>query len=286
MAIDLEQVRKGFVYQSSAPLGGVLEDLQTIAQADQRFARGRKARFWRGMMCLGGLVLGIVLAANEILTTLAVFLIVAGLIAAIVFFVKAATYGGKLKRYHWRYETLRDLCGTLQRDTLPNAPVNVSLALQDTSRAVSEAPWPVRKKGKQSFSEEDWLSIAGQFLDGAQYSLALREMVRKRTYVNPRGKYKTKFRSLYFLELRVVCPKDLYGDLRPLENGLRKTARLPQSCVLRSVKAGGKAVAMKVRIGQMEDVRGAAVMMFLALYRGLNLARRLHGPHPSGKGAA
>jgi hypothetical protein len=286
MAIDLEQVRKGFVFQSSAPIGAVLEDLQTIAQADQQFARVRKARFWRGMMCVGGLVLGIVLAASEILTTLAVFLIVLAPIAAIVFFVKAATYGGKLKKYHWRYETLRDLCGTLLRDTHPNAPVNVSLALQDTSRLVSEAPWPVRKKGKQSFSDDSWLFAGGQFLDGAQYSLALRELIRKRTYVNPRGKYKTKYRSWYFLTVRVVCPKDLYGDLRPLENGLRKTARLPQSCVLRGVKAAGKAVAMKVRVDRMEDVRGTAVMMFLALYRGLNLARRLHGSHTSGKGAA
>jgi hypothetical protein len=286
MPINLEQVRKGFIYQNKAPIGAILQDVQTLATADEHYARGRRKRFWLGMMGVGAFILGLVLAIAEVLTPLAVLLIFCGIPAAIVFFIMAATYGGKLKKYRHRYELLRDMCATLARDTSPNAPVFVNLALQDTSRFLREEEYPQRRKGKQSFHEDNGLCLTGELLDGNQYSLALRELTRKRSFITPRGKHKTKFRTSYFLSLRMICPKDLYGDLRAIENGLRRNVRLPQSCVLKSLKAGRKMLFMQVRLANVAEARGAAVMMFLALYRGLNLARRLHGPSSKGKGAA
>lgn len=285
MPIDLEQARKGFVYQSKAPIGVILQDIQTLATADETYSRVRRKRFWLGMMCVGGFFLGMILAFAGILVPLAILLIFGGPVAAIVLFIKAATYGSKLKKYRPRYELLRDMCATLLRDTDPNALVHVNLALKDASRFLYEQPYPQRKNGKQSFSEDNGMCLTGQLLDGTQYSLALREMIRKRSFTTPRGKRKTKWRSWYFLSLRTICPKDLYGDLRAIENGIRKNVRLPQSCLLKNLKAGGRTLFLRVRLERMEDARGAATMMFLALYRGLNLARRLHAAHAKGKGA-
>lgn len=287
MPIDLQQVRKGFVYQIRAPIGAILQDMQTLAGADQHYSRVRRRFCLLGFLCVAGFILGMILAFSDGPVELAIPLIFGGVPAALVLFILAGTYGGRLRNHRERYELLRDMCATLQRDTDPNAPVHVHLAMKDTSRFLyQQDPIPQRGSGKQSFSEDNGMCLTGRLLDGTEYSLALREMIRKRTCRTARGKIKTKTRSWFFLSLRMICPKDVYGDLHALENGLRKNVRLPQLCLLKSLKTGRKTVFMRVRVDREEDIRGAAVMMFLALYRGLNLARRLHGRRSKGKGAA
>jgi hypothetical protein len=200
-----------------------------------------------------------------------------GVACAVILWVAAYRYGRNLTTYRWRFELLGRLAESLQQDGDPKAPVKVSLGLKDRARLLKEEIWPARPRGKQRFSEDDWLSIQGRFLDGAEFSETVYELIRRRTYVNPRGKSKTKYRSRHFIGLRLACPQELYGDLRPLEEGLKKNLRLPASATVRGVKVGEKAVFLKVRVAEAAELIQANVMMLLGLYRALNLARQMQG---------
>jgi hypothetical protein len=213
----------------------------------------------------------------EALVLVGVLLLIAGIVFAVLLWVSAYRYGRNLKTYRWRFELLGRVGASLQADSDPKAPVTVSMGLKDRGRFIKEEVYPERKRGKQRFSEDDWLSIAGQFLDGTQYSETVMELVRRRTFVNPRGKSKVKYRSWHFIGVRLTCPKDQYGELRPLAEGLKKTLRLPASATVRGLKVGGKTVFLRVRVDQAAELPQANAMMYLGLYRALNLARQVQG---------
>ena len=58
----------------------------------------------------------------------------------------------------------------------------------------------------------EWIALEGRLLDGTAFSESITELVRKRSFTNPRGKHKTKTRSRYLLNLRFDYPADLYGN--------------------------------------------------------------------------
>jgi hypothetical protein len=278
MAIDAEKLRTVGVYEAQASLESVLADVAEIDKAEQQFAQARKAKVRLGFLSLGIGVLGILLAVFAAAFVLVgVLMTLAGFACAVILWVSAYRYGRNLKTYRWRFELLGHLGASLQQDSDPKAPVKVSLGLKNRERFLKEEVWPVRPRGKQRFSADDWLSIQGRFLDGAEFSETVQELIRTRTYTNPRGKSKTKHRSRHFIGLRLACPKDQYGDLRPLEEGLKKNLRLPASATLRAVKVGEKAVFLKVRVAEAAELSQANAMLFLGLYRALNLARQLQG---------
>lgn len=278
MAIDAEKLRTVGVYEAQAPLESVLADVAEIDKLAQQCARARKRKVLHGFLSLGAGVLGIVIAASvESLVLVGVLLLLAGIALAIVLWVAAYRYGRNLKTYRWRFELLGRVGASLQQDSDPKVPVSVSMGLKDRGRFIKEELYPERKRGKQRFSEDDWLTIQGQFLDGTQYSETVMELVRRRTYVNPRGKSKVKYRSWHFIGVRLTCPKDQYGELRPLGEGLKKNLRLPASATVRGMKVGGKTIFLRVRVDQAAELPQANMMMYLGLYRALNLARQAQG---------
>jgi hypothetical protein len=278
MAIDAQKLRIDGVYEAQAPLESVLADVAEIDKAEQQFARVRKRKLLHGFLSLGAGVLAMLVAVFAgALVLVGVLLLIAGIVFAVLLWVSAYRYGRNLKTYRWRFELLGRLGASLQQDSDPKAPVTVSMGLKDRGRFIKEELWPERKRGKQRFSEDDWLSIEGRFLDGTQFTETVLELIRKRTYVNPRGKSKVKYRSWHFVSLRLAYPKDQYGELRPLEEGLKKALRLPASATVRGLKVGGKTVFLKVRVDQAADLPQANTMMYLGLYRALNLARQLQG---------
>ncbi len=278
MAIDAEKLRTVGLYEAQAPLESVVADLADIEKAEQQFAQVRKAKVRHGFLSLGIGVLGILVAVfAEAFVLVGVLMTLAGFACAVILWVSGYRYGRNLTTYRWRFEVLGRLAASLQQDSDPKAPVKVSLGLKDRARFLKEEIWPVRPRGKQRYSEDDWLSIQGRFLDGAEFSETVQELIRTRTYTNPRGKSKTKCRSRHFIGLRLACPKDSYGDLRPLEEGLKKNLRLPASATVRGVKVGEKAVFLKVRVAEAAELSQANAMLFLGLYRALNLARQMQG---------
>jgi hypothetical protein len=278
MAIDAEKLRTGGVYETQAPLESVLGDVAEIDKLAQQFARERKRKLLHGFLSLAAGVVGLVVTvAVGVPGFIGALLLLAGIALAVILWVAAYRYGRNLKTYRWRFELLGKLASSLQQDSDPKVPVSVSLGLKDRGRFLKEEVWPERKRGKQRFSEDDWLSIEGRFLDGTQFTETMQELIRRRTYVNPRGKSKVKSRSRHFVSLRLTCPKDQYGELRPLEEGLKKNLRLPASATVRGLKVGGKSVFLRVRVDEAAEIPQANAMMYLGLYRALNLARQLQG---------
>jgi hypothetical protein len=256
----------------------VLADVGEIDKTEQQFARVRKRKLLHGFLSLAAGVVGLVVTvAVGVPGFIGALLLLAGIALAVILWVAAYRYGRNLKTYRWRFELLGKLASSLQQDSDPKVPVSVSLGLKDRGRFLKEEVWPERKRGKQRFSEDDWLSIEGRFLDGTQFTETMQELIRRRTYVNPRGKSKVKSRSRHFVSLRLTCPKDQYGELRPLEEGLKKNLRLPASATVRGLKVGGKSVFLRVRVDEAAEIPQANAMMYLGLYRALNLARQLQG---------
>jgi len=278
MAIDAEKLRTSGVYETQAPLESVLADVGEIGKTEQQFGRERKKKLLHGFLSLAAGVVGLVVTvAVGVPGFIGALLLLAGIALAVILWVAAYRYGRNLKTYRWRFELLGKLASSLQQDSDPKVPVSVSLGLKDRGRFLKEEVWPERKRGKQRFSEDDWLSIEGRFLDGTQFTETMQELIRRRTYVNPRGKSKVKSRSRHFVSLRLTCPKDQYGELRPLEEGLKKNLRLPASATVRGLKVGGKSVFLRVRVDEAAEIPQANAMMYLGLYRALNLARQLQG---------
>ena len=194
--------------------------------------------------------------------------------ACIVFFIYSFVYSSKIVKHRNRYDLLKKLLAIIQNDAQLRAAFSVSLSLKGTPKLLSEAPWPVRAKGKQQFFEESWLSVEGPLMDGTTVREELTELSRKRTYRNPRGKYKTKIRSRYLVTVRFAYPKDLYGDARPAQLALNQPVRVPPSATLRDLRVSEKAIAIKAMVNAENDVAMTAGMLSLGAYRILNFARR------------
>ena len=139
-------------------------------------------------------------------------------------------YSNKIVKHRNRYELLKQLLRIIQNDAQARAPFSIRLLLKDAPELLSEADWPMRKKGNQKFFKESWLAIEGPLLDGTTLTEDITELSRKRTYKNPRGKYKTKTRSRYLIIVHFAYSKDRYGDARPgAAPALNEKVRVPPS---------------------------------------------------------
>ena len=183
--------------------------------------------------------------------------------------------GGRLIKSRDRVVMLKGLSGTLQPDADPQSPFSVRLALKRRPKLVRTEAWLARTKGKQDFLEEEFLSLEGKLLDGTLLTETVKELTRKRTYVNRNRKSKTKIRKRYLAILRCAYPDKVYGDARPAYAALQEEIRVPGSATVRDERVTEKAVVVKAVIMLNEDVVQTVAMLSLGVYRILNLARRV-----------
>jgi hypothetical protein len=169
------------------------------------------------------------------------------------------------------------LSQSLIRDVHKSAPFSAKLVLKATPTLIKEEPWAARKSGKQQFFEEEFASLEVELLDGTVLTETVEELTRKRTYRNPRGKYKSKSRSRYFVTLRLGYPSGLYGDARTANDTLHEEVRVPSSATVRELRVTEKAIVVKAMVVLRQDVVQSSEMLSLGAYRILNLARRLAG---------
>jgi hypothetical protein len=118
-------------------------------------------------------------------------------------------------------------------------------------------------------------------LDGTVLTETVKELTRKRTYVNQNRKSKTKIRQRYLATLRFVYPDDMYGDARPACAALQEAIRVPASATLRDRRVTEKAIVVKAVAVLTEDVVRTSAMLSLGVYRILNLARRVAAGRPA-----
>jgi hypothetical protein len=274
MPIVAGQLQKQHVYQREAPLPAIQAEFAEIEallnRVDARRKRMRRIGLIAILAGIACLIAGVV-AGNAALAAVGVLLFIAGIVVLIASFI----VGGKLVNNRRKLPVVKELLSTVAEDAGARAPFSVRLTFWSKPKLVSEQSWTTRKHGKELFLELPWIFVQGPLLDGCTVTHEITEMMRKRTYTNPRGKRKVKTRSRYLVRLRFAYPSDRYGDARQAQQALHENVRLPQSAVIRDVRVTEKAISMKAVAGFHDEIGRTARVLSLGAYRLLNLNRRI-----------
>ena len=197
------------------------------------------------------------------------------IVSGIGYLIYGLVSGSKLLAHPLRLGVAKERIAMLQQDAGEKAPFTVRLALSSKPVQLSEEAWQARKHGKQTFLEETWLSLEGRLLDGTVVNDEIKDMTRRRTFTNPRGKHKVKTRMNYLVNVRFSYPTELYGDARPAANALHGEVKVGPGAILRGVRVSEKAIVMKALVTSEKEITQTAGMLSIGGYRILNLARRL-----------
>jgi hypothetical protein len=272
VAVNIQQLEKEGIYEAKSSLATLLSDLDQIS----RLCQDAKARKWRQAKT-GGFILLAGVIGTLMSTVLPPLLIVSlpAIIVGLVWALYSLFSKGKLLQHPKRLEITRERLAMIQPDAQPEKPFALRLALASNPIQLSQEAWHGRKNGKQQFLEESWLSLEGPLLDGTVLTDEIKELSRKRTYSNARGKRKTKSRVTYLVNVRFCYSKERYGDARPAEQALKDAVKMGPGATLRSVRCSEKAIALKALVNSDHQITPAVGMLSLGGYRILNLARRM-----------
>jgi len=266
MAIDANRLRTEGVYESQAPLGSVTMDLEEIQQLAAAWRASRKRCLIAGIITV--LVGAVLLAA---FWPAGVLLIPIG----IGCFFWRSRYNKGVADGAKQCTAARAVTDMLNHDTAAQRPVSIRLALGAAKEVVSEVTLANRRSGKQRLYKVSWFRVEARLLDGTTFSETIDDLVRERSFRNPRGKYKTKTRVRSIVSLCFAYPPDVYGNVSPLAERLQKEIHIPPSVVLKQFAAGERQVKVKALVTKAEELAQATPMLALGVYRMLNLSRRL-----------
>lgn len=269
MASDARQIQTSGAYEATVPLGNLLEDAGRIESMLDGIATRRKMlRVLAGVAFLGGVVL---LAVSNGLPAAGAGLT---MVFGVALFIYSFIYGGGLLKSRDRIAVMKELSEKLRHDADAQSPFTVRLVLKSQPKLLSTGSWKGRPKGQQRVTEEDFLTLQGKLLDGTVVTETVKELTRKRTYVNSNRKSKTKIRNRYVATLRFSYPTKVYGDARPAAEALHENIKIPGCAALRGTRVTEKAIVVKAMVNKKVDVGQTAAMLSLGAYRILNLARR------------
>lgn len=273
MALNRQQLEKEGVYQDKSPLSSLLGALEQIAGfAQEASALKRRRAKTGGYIILAGIIGAIVGAvAFGPLLSLSILAIIAG----VAWLIYSLFSGGKILAHPLRLNIAKERMAMIQQDAGAQTPFSCRLALASNPAKVSEEAWTTRKRGKEMLFEESWFTLEGRLLDGTTITDEIKDLTRKRTFTNPRGKHKTKTRLTYLVSVRFSYPQELYGDARPAEQALHGEVKVAGSAILRGVRVTEKAIALKALVSSEREITQTAGMLSVGGYRILNLARRM-----------
>jgi hypothetical protein len=273
MAIDAERLRRECIYSAKATAAQLASDFADIDRAVHGWRAGRSRLIKRGVLVAAGTLISFLAGSVTDTPALAAlgFFLLAG---AIALFVYGVRYGGGILKQSGRLEAAKALATMLGHDSHTSALISMQLVLKTRRQLLSEAPWPDRKKGKQKFFSDAWLEAEAELLDGSTICEHISDLIRERSYVNPRGKSKTKTRVRHLVAMRLIYPDKTYGDVRTSGMKLRNDFRVPQSARVRSVQISDHDVKVKALVDRSEDLPQTISMVALGVYRILNFARK------------
>jgi hypothetical protein len=275
MPVDQQRLEAQGVYDARAPLESLISDLDEIASLTDRMASERLRQIKGGGIVMVVGVLGFILGAVSSSGALTFGSVIAFL-GGLIWLVYAAIGRGKFRAYPKRIEIARQRLAMIQQDAHPETRFSFRLALAPKPVMLSEEAWSLRKNGKQQSFEDAWLSLAGQLLDGTDVEDEIKELIRKRSYSNPRGKQRTKSRTTHLVNVRFTYPAETYGDARIARQALlNEEVKTPPSAMLKDLRVTDKAVALKAVVTSATDIAQTATMLSMGAYRVLNLARRM-----------
>jgi len=261
MAIDLQKLRKEYVFAGKGTPAELLADLPKI----QDLLKSIKTRqILMRSVAVGVGVLGL---AGVVYSTVFIYLGIGG---AIGIFVWASKLNAVLKNAQ-HYGVAEDILQKLSYDTSPRGRFQITVRLKDERKLMAKQP---HRGGEQCHYLNPWLDVQGIFLDGTMLTENITDLLRERKRKNANGKTKTKSRSRHIITLRLSYPAGRYGNATPVALKLRSTFRLPTGAVVKAFKPSPKSLAVKALAHEGTDLRGVQDALLLGSYRILNLARQ------------
>jgi hypothetical protein len=274
MGLNQQQLEKQGIYEAKCPLSSLLSDLDQVARIAEGLKARRRTRAHTAVFTILGGLLGAVLGAALSLGPLVGISIMA-ILAGIVWWIYSFFSFGKVLDHRARLDIARERLAMIQQDAGAQSPFELRLALASNPKRVSEEALPGRKNGRQRIFEDAWLSLEGRLLDGTVITDEIKDLKRERTYSNPRGKRKTKFRVTYLVSVRFSYSNDIYGDARPAGQAMQSQVKVAPSAMLRCVRVSEKAILLRALVMSDRDIARTVGMLSLGGYRILNLARRM-----------
>ena len=280
MPVDVDRLRTEGLYESQAPVGGLTADLDQIQSLAAGWHQSRKR------LALGATVawvVGIVCFAVGFLWY--VGMVMFGLGSLFLYWMKACPKA--VANHAERCAFGESMAAMLCADADPKAPAAIRLAFHPKEETLSEGALPDRKNGKERLYKVSWFSVEASLCDGTTFSETVEDLVRERSFTNPRGKSKTKKRTQSLIAMRFDYPPEIYGDLTPLREKMEKEIQLPAGAVVRGLEVTPRAVKVKAMLSATEGPGSARVMgptgylaqastmLALGVYRMLNLSREV-----------
>lgn len=266
MAVDVNRLRKECVYEASAPLEALAEDLARIETLAAEWRATRRRLILAGVIAIAAGAVGMALYPPVGL----VFIVV-----GIVLFVRTKSRPRAVANNVGRCEFVKSVAAMLVHDTGPKTPAAIRLAFDPKRDLLSECALPHRKNGKQKLYKASWFSLETSLHDGTTFTETIDDLIRQRSFTNPRGKSKSKTRTHSLLGMRFAYPQKVYGDASPLGARMRKEIRLPSTASVRGMEVTGRIVKVKALVTQTGDLAHTSSMLALGVYRMLNLSREI-----------
>jgi hypothetical protein len=279
MPCDPDQLRKTCVYESRAPIATAAQGLMEIEGIAAGWKKSRSRLLMGGIALLLTSFVGLALYPPS-----GVVLFATG----IGLFFLRKRYPKGVANGMYRCEFSKALADKLALDTDPKAAATMRLEFAPKQELLSETALPHRKNGKQKFYKAPWFTVENRFLDGTSFTETVDDLIRQRSFTNPRGKSKTKTRTRHMISMRFSYPSEVYGDLSPLAARMQKEIQVPRSALVRGLEVSSRAVKLKALVTESADLAQTSTMLALGVYRMLNLSRRLRsqGQKRFGKGGS
>lgn len=284
MAFSLSEFRKTLLYETSASAVQIQAHLKQLIELD-KIAEKKSRQYSITAFACGALALVcFILAANELFFFLyAVAVMIVLMTIAIVF----ATRWGRLNLADTRYELAQQVIEMLDRDTAKDAAFNARLDFSDPTvkrKKTGQAPYPRKPGWKQSFYEDPWFHLSGQFLDSTHFDITIKDFVVVRTGFkrsrSGKSKHKRKVKNKGCeAALMLRFPRKKYGAIGLLQSDLPQAVNLPDGVVLKQIKANDHQLVLRAKapdsICNTQSLYRLITQMLLSAYQALNLSKAL-----------
>lgn len=292
MAINLENLRKSFVYSVTGTSQKIERDLNEIKNINQVIGERRAGLMkigWKYIKILLGLVVvSIIMIFIVPEVTVLIWLIIPIVFAIAIFNYIQSWRQGRFSIAAYRYELPQKILEILSRDMDENAPISLKLDFSHpthNNKIVAKIPHPQRSGWELKKFQDSWLQASGQLLDKTEFKLTIAEVnhIMSGWKRSRRGKlkYKSKTKAKGVdinLELKYSARK--YAGIKLLQDEVQTAIQLPDLAVLNGIKINDKNLELSVTASPTIATNSVGLfevttMMFLSCYQILNLARTI-----------
>jgi hypothetical protein len=296
--MDLNLLRKSFIYENSTTPLNIVKDLQEIAELDRVFEIEQKKYGKQALYCFFGilsvfflLVISSIFLAEATIVNFVyflLFLLLIGFGLAFIYFIIQRAESKKLNLQNYRYTLSENIIKMLARDidNYSNIDLNLSFAASNLKQhKISTSPHPRKQGWKIDLYQHQWLKVRGQFLDQTRFTLTVTEQSKKqygwKKGRSGKSKYKTKDNPVGLdVGLTLNYPHKKYGGIKLFQDEVAKAIQVPNFCQVKNFKLSEKSIYLLVRVqpsmmNKHQEIYQVITSMFLSLYQALNLAREI-----------